>query len=112
VLPPVRVEVAGAGEIRKRHERIDMRNQIIRDIITRMWATGDKHDKRMSEMATEQLDRLEAELARKDAIEAAARLYMKDASDGSTDALTVLGSFNALAAALSPQPGVIGDEKG
>jgi hypothetical protein len=49
-----------------------MSTQIIRDIITRMWATGDKHDQHMSEMATEQLDRLEAELARKDAIEAAA----------------------------------------
>jgi hypothetical protein len=46
--------------------------QIIRDIITRMHATGDKHDQRMGEMAAGRLDQLEAELACKDdAIEAA-----------------------------------------
>jgi hypothetical protein len=36
-------------------------------------------------------------------IERAARLYVKDASDDSTDANTLLGSFNALAAALEPK---------
>jgi hypothetical protein len=40
-------------------------------------------------------------VGRLERIEAAARLYMKDASDDSTDALTMLGSFNALAAALA-----------
>jgi UDP-N-acetylmuramyl pentapeptide synthase len=34
--------------------------QIIRDIITRMHATGDKHDQRMAEIAAERLDQLEA----------------------------------------------------
>jgi hypothetical protein len=44
---------------------------------------------------------LRAAVGRLERIEAAARLYMKDASDDSTDALTMLGSFNALAAALA-----------
>jgi tRNA pseudouridine-54 N-methylase len=117
VLPPVRVAVAGVGEIRKRHERIDMsayetlkaryiKGDAVNDLEFTLLMCGRAVSPKTIEAAAAELERLQAiEAAAPQAVKA---LWLAINSDKDSQRR---GVYKAAIAALAPQPGD-GDEKG
>jgi hypothetical protein len=74
----------------------------LNDMLDRWTSVGDRHDRRMAEIASEELEQLHKKLARLQAVEAAARELLDTA--GGSGELTGLvikrGARNQLAAAL------------